>query len=182
MKPTAVQRRIEGALSKSTLNPRQAQFMRLYADPSSSTFGNAYQSALAAGYAESYASNLRGLLSEQRAEAFAEVLEAAGVTDRALAEAHKALLTCGDVAGVHAGVKLGYQVKRHLPTASSRVEELLKEIGASQEEAKRSVDLVKRTPKDPHEIMRVFEKYAEWYRRTFPNGREEPQGQNQGGA
>lgn len=35
--------------------PRQAQFIEFWNDPKSETFGNAYGSALRAGYAESYA-------------------------------------------------------------------------------------------------------------------------------
>lgn len=37
------------------LNPQQQKFKEGYCDPSSPTFGNAYRSALAAGYEENYA-------------------------------------------------------------------------------------------------------------------------------
>ena len=36
-------------------NPKQERFVRLYMDPTSGTFGNAFQSAVKAGYKESYA-------------------------------------------------------------------------------------------------------------------------------
>jgi phage terminase small subunit len=35
-------------------NPKQELFVRFYMDPTSQTFGNAYQSGLAAGYTDSY--------------------------------------------------------------------------------------------------------------------------------
>jgi phage terminase small subunit len=35
-------------------NPKQERFVRLYMDPTSETFGNAFQSAVQAGYKESY--------------------------------------------------------------------------------------------------------------------------------
>ena len=38
-----------------TGSPQQEKFLILYLDPSSPTFGNAYQSAMEAGFAESYA-------------------------------------------------------------------------------------------------------------------------------
>lgn len=37
------------------LNPRQIEFLRLYHDPKSETFSNAYQSALRAGFTDEYA-------------------------------------------------------------------------------------------------------------------------------
>lgn len=43
---------------KEILDPRQALFLELYARPGE-TFGNAYQSALKAGYSEEYAKNLK---------------------------------------------------------------------------------------------------------------------------
>lgn len=41
-------------------DPRQALFLENYLDPKSKTFGNAMQSAISAGYDESYAKNLMG--------------------------------------------------------------------------------------------------------------------------
>lgn len=40
------------------VDPRQALFLKNYLDPKSTTFSNAYQSAIAAGYAEEYAKNI----------------------------------------------------------------------------------------------------------------------------
>lgn len=40
------------------VDPRQLAFISGYQDPASPTFGNAFQSALAAGYSESYAKNI----------------------------------------------------------------------------------------------------------------------------
>jgi hypothetical protein len=40
------------------LSPRQIEFLRLYNNPKSETFGNALQSALKAGYSQDYAESL----------------------------------------------------------------------------------------------------------------------------
>lgn len=40
------------------LEPKQALFKSYYTDPKSQTFGNAYQSAIKAGYSENYATNI----------------------------------------------------------------------------------------------------------------------------
>lgn len=42
----------------SELNPQQLDFLARYMKPDSETYGNAYQSAMAAGYSENYASNI----------------------------------------------------------------------------------------------------------------------------
>lgn len=42
------------------LSPQQQLFAQYYLDPKSSTFSNALQSALKAGYAEEYANNITG--------------------------------------------------------------------------------------------------------------------------
>lgn len=42
------------------LSPQQADFLKYYLDPSSETWGNAYQTALKVGYAEEYATNITG--------------------------------------------------------------------------------------------------------------------------
>jgi len=39
--------------------PKQELFLDLYLDPKSATFGNAYQSALSAGYSEAYAKQIK---------------------------------------------------------------------------------------------------------------------------
>jgi len=40
------------------LSPRQIEFLRLWLDPKSETFDNAYQSAIRAGYSDEYAQTL----------------------------------------------------------------------------------------------------------------------------
>lgn len=42
------------------LNPQQQKFKEAYCNPNSSTFGNAYQSALVAEYSDEYAKNITG--------------------------------------------------------------------------------------------------------------------------
>ena len=132
--PTSVQRKNEGALAKSTLNPRQAQFLRIYSDPRSATFGNAFQSAMAVGYSEAYANEVMSMFCETKSDSFRQVLDRAGVTDDAMARRHNDLLHSHEGSDIAAALRLGYQVKRHLPTAHSQVEVLLKAIGANQEE------------------------------------------------
>lgn len=44
---------------KEVLDPRQALFLEYYLKPGTDTFNNIYQSALKAGYSESYADNFR---------------------------------------------------------------------------------------------------------------------------
>jgi len=44
------------------LTPQQEQFLYNYTNPKSDTFGNAYRSALKAGYSEEYSQNITGLL------------------------------------------------------------------------------------------------------------------------
>jgi hypothetical protein len=44
---------------KELLDPRQALFLEYYLKPGTETFNNIYQSALKAGYSESYADNFR---------------------------------------------------------------------------------------------------------------------------
>ena len=46
------------------LSPRQIEFLRLYNDPKSETFGNALQSALKAGYSQEYAENITSLFPD----------------------------------------------------------------------------------------------------------------------
>lgn len=48
-------------LSTIVLTPRQSAFMRAYSEPTSSSFGNSYQSALTAGYSDQFARNLTHL-------------------------------------------------------------------------------------------------------------------------
>jgi phage terminase small subunit len=47
------------AKKKELLDPRQALFLEYYLKPGTDTFNNIYQSALKAGYSESYADNFR---------------------------------------------------------------------------------------------------------------------------
>lgn len=54
-------------MSKKTerlLNPQQELFLERYTNPKSSTFGNAVQSAIEAGYTENYANNITGLMPD----------------------------------------------------------------------------------------------------------------------
>lgn len=44
---------------KESLDPRQTLFLEYYLKPGTETFNNIYQSALKAGYSESYADNFR---------------------------------------------------------------------------------------------------------------------------
>lgn len=44
------------------LSPQQEAFLKAYLDPNEETWGNAYQSALKAGYSEEYAQNITGQL------------------------------------------------------------------------------------------------------------------------
>lgn len=44
--------------NKDLLDPRQAEFLNNYLDPSSKTYGNALQSALKAGYSQEYAESI----------------------------------------------------------------------------------------------------------------------------
>jgi len=46
------------------LTPQQESFLSYYTDPKSETFSNAVQSALKAGYQETYANNITGLMPE----------------------------------------------------------------------------------------------------------------------
>lgn len=46
------------------LDPRQALFLEYYLKPGTPTFGNIYQSAIKAGYSESYADNFRTKTNE----------------------------------------------------------------------------------------------------------------------
>lgn len=48
---------------KELLDPRQALFLEAYLNPKSKTFSNIYQSAMAVGYTENYASNLNSKVS-----------------------------------------------------------------------------------------------------------------------
>jgi phage terminase small subunit len=48
----------------TVLTPRQSSFMELYTDRSSTSFGNAYQSAIAAGYSDQFARNITHLKPE----------------------------------------------------------------------------------------------------------------------
>ena len=45
--------------NKEVLDPRQALFLEYYMSPGTETFSNIYQSAIKAGYSESYADNMR---------------------------------------------------------------------------------------------------------------------------
>ena len=55
------------------LDPRQAEFFKHYLDPKSSTFSNALQSALAAGFSPSYAESLMTLMPDWLSEKLGEL-------------------------------------------------------------------------------------------------------------
>ena len=50
------------------LTPIQQLFLKEYTDPKSEYFGNAYQSAIKAGYSEDYAKNITGQMPEWLSE------------------------------------------------------------------------------------------------------------------
>lgn len=45
--------------SKPSLDPRQAEFLKLYTNPKSETYNNIYKTAIKVGYSEEYAKSLR---------------------------------------------------------------------------------------------------------------------------
>ena len=51
-------------MSEKLLTPQQEKFLANYTNPKSEYFGNAVQSALEAGYEESYANNITGLMPD----------------------------------------------------------------------------------------------------------------------
>lgn len=51
-------------MAEKLLNPQQELFLSYYTNPKSKTFGNALQSALKAGYSESYANNIMDFLPD----------------------------------------------------------------------------------------------------------------------
>lgn len=53
---------------KDRLDPKQIEFLKNYLNPKSKTFGNAVQSALKAGFTESYANNLMTLMPDWLSE------------------------------------------------------------------------------------------------------------------
>jgi hypothetical protein len=62
------------------LDPRQALFLARYLNPNSKTYSNIYQSALDAGYSDSYALNMRAKSLEWVSENVAEVTKQELVT------------------------------------------------------------------------------------------------------
>jgi hypothetical protein len=50
------------------LTPQQQAFLKHYLDPKSETWGNAYKSALKAGYSEEYSQNITGQMPEWLSE------------------------------------------------------------------------------------------------------------------
>jgi hypothetical protein len=55
-------------MEERLLNPQQELFLAEYINPKSPNFGNAVQSALKAGYTESYANNITGLMPDWLSE------------------------------------------------------------------------------------------------------------------
>lgn len=54
-KITLQRKKVDGVANQWQSNPRQDEFLKYYYDRNSETFANAYQSAIRAGYSESYA-------------------------------------------------------------------------------------------------------------------------------
>lgn len=54
--------------NQSVPDPRQASFLAYYIDPKSETHGNAYKSALKAGFEETYAKNIMNLMPKWLSE------------------------------------------------------------------------------------------------------------------
>lgn len=50
------------------LTPQQEAFLKAYLDPKSPTWGNAYQSALKAGYSDEYSQNITGQMPDWLSE------------------------------------------------------------------------------------------------------------------
>jgi len=57
----------------TTLTPRQSAYMKAYVDPASPSFGNSYQSAIAAGYTDQIARNLTHLKPEWLSENIGQI-------------------------------------------------------------------------------------------------------------
>jgi hypothetical protein len=116
------------------LSPKQALFLKGYTDRKSPTFGNAYQSAVAAGYASEYARKITTVLSENVSATMVDALDHAGATDDILAKRHAELLNKREVIVVHEGkeshheltdqpdtnavkaaLDMAYKLKKHYP-------------------------------------------------------------------
>lgn len=61
--PRGVKRKLKES-EVGMLTPQQVQFLALYLDPKSQTFGNAYKSAKKVGYSETYAMNITDVMPE----------------------------------------------------------------------------------------------------------------------
>lgn len=61
-------------LSTTILTPRQSAYLQAYTDPASSSFGNAYQSAISAGYSRQFARNLTHLKPAWLSESIGNVM------------------------------------------------------------------------------------------------------------
>lgn len=143
-------------MASRTLNPRQALFIKLYTDRKSKTFGNAYQSAVAAGYSPETAKRILADLSEKARTTMLDALEAKGITSDLLADRHKSLLDKREVVfirdgkesyheltdqpdsvAVKAGLELAYKLRgdfapeRHEHSINA-IEDLLDESEASK--------------------------------------------------
>lgn len=57
-KPYVLRKTSDKRANQWTNNPKQEKFLEYYFDPTSSTFANTYQSAMKAGYSDSYARTL----------------------------------------------------------------------------------------------------------------------------
>ena len=90
---------------KDELTPRQLRFINYYTLVGSPTYGNAFQSALKAGYSVETAKQIMAAShrSEKTRKAMADALEGHGVTPDYLAEKHKGLLEKTETANTKDG-------------------------------------------------------------------------------
>ncbi len=89
---------------KKFLDPKQSQFLALYLDPKSTTFGNAYQSAMSAGYKKEYAENLTGQMPMWLSENIGK--------DKMLLKAERNLDAFLDLEPERTTIKGGFENKR----------------------------------------------------------------------
>lgn len=170
-----VRKAIDGALSKSQLNPRQAQFMRLYADPGSITFGNAYASGVAAGYSDSYSHVVNNRLGEVLADNFLELLESAGVTDKRMAERIGHLLEGHDGRDIAKALEFGLRLRGHLkPNAAQSLTINLLDLGVKDEaDGRRLIDLGRAMEEvSPAEELRAATEVVRGYVDSHPDDAE----------
>ena len=85
------------------MTPRMRDFIVRYTDPNSKTYSNAYQSAVAAGYAAETAKRITADLPEKARLSIQQALESKGADSEYLADRHIALLDKKETIVVHEG-------------------------------------------------------------------------------